>query len=464
MVKRINMHLESPSPQNISEDTIAAFATAIGGPIVIIRISGDNALQVTNCVWHGRQKLDQPPFRTMKIGRLTHDDQTIDSQVLAVYMPGPSSYTGEDMVEIHCHGGALGARLALIQLLESGARHAEPGEFTKRAFLNGKMDLTRAEAVADLINAQTEAALHLANRQLQGRLGARVDQVYDRLSYMLSEIEVRLDFPEENLDWVSASELQKRFTESRDDLTGLMSSQFEGEILREGINLVIAGPPNVGKSSLMNLMLGRDRAIVTHLPGTTRDTLEELAHVRGIPLKIVDTAGIREVDDLVEQQGISRSLASLSTAQVVLWLVDASRAHVDQLCSPQHAVECPEILVANKCDLLGDEDGEKLPAEAIRVSALTGEGLEELYDRIEEVVWASPHREEPIVAVSARHAALINEALEQLKDAEQQSVLEQWELAAIGLRQSLTAIGRITGRTAAPDVLDNIFSRFCIGK
>lgn len=446
------------------EDTIAAFSTAIGGPIVIIRVSGERAGVVLASSWRGREELTALPHRALRLGRIVGCDGDIDSSCLGVFMPSPHSYTGEDMVELHCHGGALGARLALQRVLQCGARHAEPGEFTKRAFLNGKMDLTQAEAVADIIGAHSSAALRVANHQLEGALGGRLLSLYEELTFLLSELEARLDFPDEDLDWLPPAELEERFERASACVSALLASRREGEILRHGIELVIAGPPNVGKSSLMNAILGRDRAIVTDIPGTTRDTLEELAHVRGIPIRLVDTAGIREARDVVERSGIERSYASMKRAAVVLWVIDASQPYRGQEWSGD--ANAAVLLVGNKCDVMQSEPT-ALPPELpdpVYTCALTGQGLDSLYDAVERLVWETPHTREPDVAVSARHAALLDEASVQLADARSRVGDESWELASVTLRGALAAVGRVTGRTVDPDLLDVIFSRFCVGK
>jgi len=452
-------------PATAGEDTIAAFSTAAGGPIAVIRLSGDRAVDIAGEAWQGAGPLAAPPHRSLRLGKILGPDGEIDDQVLAVYMPAPRSYTGEDMVELHCHGGVLSARLALIRVLKGGARHAEPGEFTKRAFLNGKMDLTQAEAVADLIEAHSEAALRVANRQLDGLLGRRVSGLYDELAELLSEIEVRLDFPEEDLDWLPAAELDRRLGEAARRIDALLASRNEGEILRHGVLLVIAGPPNVGKSSLMNAILGRDRAIVTHIPGTTRDTLEELAHIRGIPVRLIDTAGIRQARGLVERSGIERSFASMAGAQVVLWVVDASKPYKGQEWQGG-AGRAALLLVGNKRDMMESAPTD-LPAELgapVFTCARSGDGLEELFDAVEQTVWEAPRLREPEVAVSARHAALLDDAIGQLADVREKARREEWELGAVSLRSALSAVGGITGKTAAPDVLEAIFARFCIGK
>jgi len=455
------MNDPNPSHSDRETDTIAAFATALGGAVAVIRISGPQAVELAHRVWTGTAPLTSPPFRVLRLGSARNAHGPLDGEVLAVHMPGPHSFTGEDVVELHCHGGALGARLVLLALLDGGCRHAEPGEFTKRAFLNGRIDLTQAEAVADLIGAQSESALHLANRQLGGLLGRRVGELYDLLADLLAEIESRLDFVEEDLDWQSAASVRAGLDQAGDACQTLLASQDEGEILRQGIVLVLAGSPNVGKSSLLNAILGRDRAIVTDIPGTTRDTLEELAHIRGIPVRLVDTAGIREAGNLIERSGIERSRASIRQAQVVLWIVDGSIPYGPQAWRPEeHSFTGPVLVVANKCDH-GIADP---PADAIRTCAITGQGLEPLFDAIGRAVWQAPHHRESEVAVSARHAHCLNDATSALVAASAALDHEEWELVAAALRDALAALGRITGQTADPDILDTIFARFCIGK
>jgi len=442
------------------EETITALATAVGGAISIIRISGSKALKIAKQIWQSKKSLEEYPPRSMNLGSIIHKNREIDYQVLAVYFPNPNSFTGEDVVELHCHGGLLSARLILLAIMELGAKSAEPGEFSKRAFLNGRMDLTQAEAISDIIQAHSEAALHLANKQLQGLLGKRIQKFEERLSFIRSEIESRMDFPDEELDWIPLATLNKEFELGIQQIQTLLNSRHTGEILRNGIQLVIAGSPNVGKSSLMNAILGRDRAIVTNIPGTTRDTLEELAHIRSIPVRLIDTAGIRESKDTIEKTGIERSMDSIKTAQLILWVTDASKT--TQSTPPTINKNCQLLCVINKCDLLPTTP--KNNDKQIHISAATGEGLDSLYDAIEQKVWQTPHLQEPEIAVSERHAILLEDILLQLQDAKIQIKKENWELGAVALHTALHSLEQITGSTASVDILDNIFSRFCIGK
>ncbi|OVE81909.1 tRNA uridine-5-carboxymethylaminomethyl(34) synthesis GTPase MnmE [bacterium M21] len=449
----------------VQEDTIAAIASGVGGSIAIIRLSGPDALPLAQQVWSGSKKLGAFSPRTLQLGELCDADGTQIDRAMAVYMPEPRSYTGEDIVEIHTHGGAMITRLALRTLLNAGARHADPGEFTKRAFINGKMDLTQAEAVADVINAHSEMALHTANRQLNGHLGRKVDEILAELTEVLAEIEVRMDFVEDDLNWKTTEELTGAVDRAIVHAKELLSHSEEGQILRNGIRLAIAGAPNAGKSSLMNLILGHDRAIVTDIPGTTRDTLEELAHIRSIPVHITDTAGLRETDDIVEQHGVKRSYTSIQQSQIVLRLLDATRALATQPIEDGHLEGKKIIYVANKIDLNPTPGfADELNAPVYELSAATGGGLATLLDAIEEAAWGHPHHQEPDVAINSRHSALLQETLDQLALALPLIPDEEFELLAINLRTAIDAVGKITGQTVAPDILDYIFDQFCIGK
>jgi tRNA modification GTPase len=398
-------------------------------------------------------------------GRVRDASGEVADDALAVFMPGPRSYTGEDVVELHCHGGQLVARTVLASLLRAGARHAEPGEFTKRAFLNGKIDLTQAEAVLDLIEAHSDMALHAANRQLDGYLRRRVDAIFAVIREILAEVEVRMDFVDEDLDWQPSEHVRGTLVKAHDAMQELLSYRQDGEILRHGLRLVIAGAPNAGKSSLLNLLLGRDRAIVTDIPGTTRDVLEELAHIRGIPLRLVDTAGIRDAVDVVERAGIERGEAAIRMAQLLIWVVDTTRPLDEQRLDPSLTEGRPLIIAANKSDLSGVRSLETgLKAAQVAISAQTGEGLPALLDAIEAAVWGQAHDSEPEFAINARHCVLLEDTCEQLDAALDVLDEDASELVAVSLRAALDSLGRVTGRTLQPDILDNIFSKFCIGK
>lgn len=449
------------------EESIAAVCTGPGGAIAIVRISGAESLRIASSVWDAPagQGLSAQSPRRMVLGRTAFDG---GEPVLAVYMPGPRSYTGEDVVELHCHGGAAAPKRLLEAVLRSGARMAEPGEFTRRAFINGRMDLTQAEAVAELIASKSASALALAERQVSGSLGRELKALRTPLLDILADIESRMDFPEEDIPWLPKEELAASIASCEAKAAKLFASRRDGAVLREGVRLVIAGRPNVGKSSLLNALLGFDRAIVSPSPGTTRDTIEESASINGIPVRLTDTAGLRESSDQIERLGVERSRKSICGAEAVLWLLDASScdvsgeaAHLKENLPPG----LPTIAVWNKSDLRkGSAPLPELDVPSVRVSALTGEGLAQLTELFAKTVWGSESHAEPEAAVSARHSALLEAAMPALAEAREKILLEQWELAASSLRVALRSLGEITGEDASPDVLDAIFSRFCIGK
>lgn len=437
-------------------DTIASLATPVGaGAIAVVRISGPQAVDCAEKVFRGRTKLrDAAPGRVLR-GTIADGDVAVDEVLITVFR-GPRSYTGEDVVEISGHGGAVVARSVLRAALEAGAQPAPPGEFTRRAFLNGKMDLTQAEAVMDLISARGEAAAKAAVAQLEGRLGREIEAAREALLMTLAHLEAFIDFPEEGIDPESGAVLAGRV----DDLLGrvgrLLSTADEGRMLREGVRLVIHGEPNVGKSSLLNLLLGYDRAMVSAIPGTTRDTIEEHLTLRGIPFRIVDTAGLRESEDPLEQEGMRRTRLHVAQADVAVRVVDSA----DAAGTPSST---GEILVLNKIDLLAE-----VPriSGTVAMCCLDGRGLEELVEAVVgSVDLASLDRLAESVAVNERHRrclAAARDALEQAKLSLQRG--DAPELTAVELRSALAALGEITGAGDAEEVLDRIFSSFCIGK
>ena len=446
--------------------TIAALSTAPGGAVGILRVSGPAAVAVAARVWRGTRPLADSSPRMLELGWIIDRSGAALDRAMAVRFAAPNSYTGEEMVELHCHGSRLVAARTLGLLFASGAREARPGEFTQRAFLNGKMDLTQAEAVADLIAAHSDRALRLANRHLAGVFGRRTDELYRQAEQLLAEAEARLDFPEEDLTLTPPETLCAAAASLEADINRLLAGRRQGEILRHGIRVVIAGPPNAGKSSLLNAILGRDRAIVTPLPGTTRDTLEEWVSIHGLPVCLVDTAGIRETHDEVETDGIRRAHEARAAADIELWLMDATQPLAEQLAALGQTPGATTVIpVLNKMDLL--PAGFVFPgAEAlspVALSAKTGAGLDELFGRIEAAVLPRSG-EDAEVAVNERHAALLENALEAVAESAAEMRAGRWELAAVTCRGVLDALGRITGKTHTPDVLDTIFSKFCIGK
>lgn len=454
-------------------ETIAAVCTGVGGAVSIIRISGPLAGQTLDKIWKGKRQPAEVP-RMLLLGHLRNStDTVIGEPVLAVLMPGPESYTGEDVAEIHCHGGMLNTRRVLqLILAQKEVRQAEPGEFTMRAFINGKMDLTQAEAVGDLITAHSEMARKSAENQLAGTLRDKMTRLRGDLAELLAECESRLDFPEDIPDGADLTLMIQRAQAVYETLRRILSTQREGMIFREGVRVTIAGHPNAGKSSFLNLLLGYDRAIVSDIPGTTRDTLEELTAIRGIPVRLTDTAGIRETLDPVEKLGVNRSESMIGQGEIIFWILDAAADHEAEVLAMiihREQDNTPEKWIPfwNKCDQISDTV--PLPYDAPRVSVRNESGISEIFDLFEKTVWSFPHTEAPEIAVNARQSRCLEEAMEALTPALSllsgiQSEDEHLELTALCLRDAVAAIGKMTGETAAPDVLDTIFSRFCIGK
>jgi tRNA modification GTPase len=435
------------------EDTIAAIATPLGeGGLAVIRISGSLAFTIADRSFAGKTKPSEAPSHSVHYGRITREGETID-EVLLTILRGPRSFTGEDTAEISCHGGILAAKLVLDVVLANGARAAQPGEFTRRAFLNGRIDLTQAEAVMDLIHARTDLALKAANQQLSGHLGARINVLRDSLILVLAHVEAHIDFPDEDIAPDTREQLLTRLRNSLREIEQLLKTAPEGQVLRRGIRAAIIGKPNVGKSSLLNRLLGHSRAIVSPTPGTTRDTIEETANIRGIPVVFIDTAGLRDSSDEIEQEGIRRSRETLQNAELVLQVVDAPEAKVE--------TTAPLILLQNKCDLMH----ERVP-DALEISCVTGAGIEELKDTIKEIVFAgrvgSVMSE---VIINSRHEEALRRAATGISNTirafEEGAPIE---LAALDLRIAVNAVGEIVGKTTTEDLLDAIFSQFCIGK
>lgn len=453
----------------MSEDTIGAIASGVGGAVSVIRISGPDAERLCSPLWRSvaGHRIPELPPRVLTLGAFGNDGECIDPSCLAVRMPGPNSFTGENVVEFHCHGGALCTRSVLAAVLKAGVRLAEPGEFSKRAFLNGKIDLVQAEAIADMITAGSDAALKIAGNQLRGMLGSQLRQQQNELQELLAEVESRLDFPEEQLDWIPEEEMRSRLEGVLAQVRRLADTRACGEVLREGVSLVIAGPPNAGKSTLLNRMLGRERAIVSEIPGTTRDTIEAMVQIHGIPFRLVDTAGIRDdASDAIENAGMERTRDSVESAQLVLWLMDATRPLEEQAMPSDWKLSGTLLQVLNKADLesgTSQEMGAQGGPTWMLISALTGAGIEELYSAMTEAV-LSGDAENTEIAVASRHAELLQRGAEELASALPALESGEWELLAYHLREALRELRGITGEVVSFDVLDTIFSRFCIGK
>ena len=439
-------------------DTIAAIATAPGrGGIGVVRVSGAGlvAFALALC---GRA----PRPRTAHFTRfLDEQERAIDEGVL-LYFAAPASFTGEDVLELQGHGGPVVMQMLLERCLQLGARLAEPGEFTRRAFLNGKLDLAQAEGVADLIEASTAAAARSALRSLSGQFSEEVHRITDALIDLRMLVEATLDFPEEEIDFLERARAMPRLEAIRESLEGVLDRARQGALLRSGLNVVLVGAPNVGKSSLLNQLAGEERAIVTDIAGTTRDALRETIQIEGIPLHIIDTAGLRETEDRVERIGIERTWREIARADVILHLVEAGVAADGDLDArlPQ-GVE--RIVVANKIDLAGLPPGRVEAGGRVRlqVSARSGEGVELVRQELLRIAGWHAHGEDVILA-RERHLLALREALGHVEAAGTQ--LGALELFAEELRLAQEELGTITGEFSADDLLGVIFSRFCIGK
>ncbi len=443
-------------------ETIAAVATPPGeGGVAIIRISGDLALEVAEKVYSGKIRSYQS--HTVHFGKIMKASELID-EVLLIVMKNPRSYTGEDTVEIHCHGGSLITKRVLQTILEAGARAALPGEFTFKAYMNGKLDLAQAEAVQGLIAAKNDLALHAAESQLNGALSKKIENFQKELVDIAAILEAWVDFPEEGLEFASFEEVIASLDSTRKKMESLSQTFHEGKIVHEGLTMCLSGAPNVGKSSLMNALLGKDRAIVTAIPGTTRDLLEADLRIGGLHFRLVDTAGIRTTDEIVEQEGIRRSHQALLDADLILLVLDASRGvqMTDQellKSAPAHKT----IVIWNKVDLPTEHPK---PANGLEVSAKQGLGLELLRQAIDRKIWRSgPPSKEEVVITNQRHHQALNQAIASIQlviDGLKNRVSA--EFVAADMRRALLELGTIIGTDISEDILSAIFSKFCVGK
>ena len=462
----------------ILSDTISAIATPNGeGGIGIIRLSGPLAIPISTVLFHPSRQISDIKSYTIHHGQVIdpESNQVVDEVLLNVFR-SPKSYTTEDMVEFNCHGGSIILRRVLELTLKHGARIADPGEFTKRAFLNGRIDLAQAEAVIDLIQAKSDIARQMAVDQLGGKLSQTIESINDQIIGLLSETEAMVDFPDEDLDFMDFSKILQSSKEIRLALDELIATANDGRIIREGINCAILGKPNVGKSSLLNALLETDRAIVTEIPGTTRDTIEESVSISGIPLNLIDTAGIRETDNLIEQHGVERSKSCLAEADLLLVMISAAdpmdNVDIDLLNS---TVDRKAVIILNKIDLpmrtLPVQVKEQVQnKQIIETSVLHSKGVENLKSAILTEVLVSHDVGDPRTSVSTivtnvRHYDALRRAKADLSCAIDSLCQRQSpEFVALDLRGCLDQLGEIVGKTTNEDILGRIFSQFCVGK
>ncbi|WP_297214256.1 MULTISPECIES: tRNA uridine-5-carboxymethylaminomethyl(34) synthesis GTPase MnmE [Thermodesulfovibrio] len=454
-------------------DTIAAISTPIGeGGIGIVRISGPEAVAISSRIFFSSKgvNLSTVKSHTIHYGYIIDPEsgEKID-EVLVSVMRAPKTYTREDVVEINCHGGFIILNKILNLLIRQGARVAEPGEFTKRAFLRGRIDLSQAESVIDLIRAKTDDARKIALEHLDGKLSIKINELRDILTRVCAHVEAYIDFPEEEIDGLTEAEIKKEIIKVRDEIDKLIEGYEEGKIYREGLRVAIVGKPNVGKSSLLNALLMKERAIVTEIPGTTRDIIEEYINIKGLPVKIIDTAGIRKSHDLVENEGIRRTLKALEEAELVLLMLDMSEK-INSLDMEiiDRAKDKKTIVVLNKSDI--KRDNFHIPQQlknkpTVEIAALKGEGIEKLKETIFNLSVLGRYRQEGLIVTKLRHKIALESAKSSMNNAlDSFGKNEPLEITAMFLREGLSFLGQIVGVITTEDILNLIFSEFCIGK
>ncbi|MDY2729834.1 MAG: tRNA uridine-5-carboxymethylaminomethyl(34) synthesis GTPase MnmE [Clostridium sp.] len=455
-------------------DTICAIATPIGeGGISIIRVSGDKVLEIVDKIFCGKKDVSIKNMKTytMRYGYIKNlDSSAIIDEVIISYMKGPRSFTAEDVVEINCHGGMVPTNKVLEEVIKAGARLAEPGEFTKRAFLNGRIDLSQAEAVMDIIRSKTDLSMKSAMLQSQGFLSKKINELREYMLNVLALIEHSIDFTEddEEIDPSVPITIEEKLNISIEKMEKLLKDATEGRIIRDGLNMAIVGKPNVGKSSLLNTLLKENRAIVTDIPGTTRDVIEEYISLDGIPIKIIDTAGIREASDVVEKIGIERSRKKIEEADLVILMLDASRKlEQEDKEIIEYVKEKNYIVLLNKIDLeqkINDSEIDSLK-NVINISTLKGFGIDELKEKIKEMFFNGDVQNESLIISNSRHKQALFRALENCKIAlERVKSNEYLDLISIYVTAALKALGEITGAELEEDLVNKIFSEFCVGK
>lgn len=466
--------LNQEEGRTMSEDTIAAIATPLGeGGIAVIRVSGDESINIVERIFRSKRKLSQVESHTIHYGHI-YDLQSQEKieEALVTVMRAPRSYTAEDVVEVNCHGGIVSVRKVLDAIIDSGARLAEPGEFTKRAFLNGRIDLTQAEAVMDLIRSKSDRAYSVALKQADGLLSRKVKELRHTLVETMAHIEVNIDYPEHDVEELTNAFIKEKCESVLKSIEDLLHSAEQGKLLREGIETAIVGKPNVGKSSLLNLLAQDNRAIVTDIPGTTRDVIEEYVNVGGIPLKLLDTAGIRETTDIVERIGVERSRSAITSADLILFVVNGNEPLSDEELKLLDSLRDRQILVVvNKMDLETRIDmGElykRVPEErVVRLSALEGEGLGQLEQTIHGIFFSGAIEASDLTYVSnARHIHLLKKAKASLQEAlNGVAAFMPIDMIQIDVRNAWEQLGEMIGDAVSESLIDQIFSQFCLGK
>lgn len=454
-------------------DTIAAVATAIGeGGIAIIRVSGNKALEIVNKIFKGKnnKKIYDMKTYTMRYGNIVDENDEIIDEVIVSFMKGPRSFTAEDVIEINCHGGVIATNKVLQSVIKAGARLAEPGEFTKRAFLNGRIDLSQAEAVMDIITAKTDLSMKSAMAQSQGRLSIEINKLRAQVLDILALIEYAIDFTEddEDPDETIPLRVKESVVNLIAEIDNLLTTAEEGKIIRDGLSMVIVGKPNVGKSSLLNALLNEKRAIVTDIAGTTRDVIEEYINLEGIPVRLVDTAGIRETEDVVEKIGVEKSKEKINEADLVIFMLDVSRElDEEDIEIIDYIKDRKYIVLLNKVDLAKKFKSSKIEElkNKIEISAKTGFGIQSLKNKIKDMFLKGEVDTESVIVTNTRHKQALYRAMENLElGLDGLNNNEFLDLISIYITSSLKALGEITGAELEEDLVNKIFAEFCCGK
>ncbi len=446
-------------------DTIAALATPVGtSGIAVIRISGDEAIKICNKIFSS--DLEKTESHTVHFGTIKDGEETVD-QVLATVMKAPKTYTGENTVEISCHGSMTVVRSIMKLLFSAGARQAKAGEFTKRAFLNGKLDLVQAEAVIDIINSKNETALSTGINHLEGSLSSKINEVREKLVKIMAYLQAEADFPEEGVSGFSEELFKENIKEVADNLENLLKTAETGKYIREGISTVIAGKPNAGKSSLLNCLLQKERAIVTDIEGTTRDTVEEYLQLGRLTLKLIDTAGIRETDNAVEKIGVDKAIKSIDKADLVLYIADMSDTPDEEDMKIIKKLEDKKvIMVLNKSDIKNSSDkySKLIDCKKVIISAKTGEGTEALKQAVIDM-FDNVGIENSVTITNIRHIEAVSKALKILREAETayNSGIPA-DCISVDIQTALEGLGEVTGMTVSEEIVDKIFKEFCVGK